>query len=99
MAKRREQPANGLGYAGKPNVREATRKGGKDTTAVGQLYQRKTYVVERDQVDRIHAVAKENGIGINELVRWILGEALDAIDAGAWELPIEEVTVRRLVTE
>lgn len=99
MPRSRQRQANGLTYAGKPNVREATRKGGKDTTLIGDLYQRKTYVVERDQVDRIKALASENGIGINELVRWILGQSLQALDSGEWELPIEEVTIHRLASE
>ena len=99
MARRMGEPADGLDYPGKRQVRRSTRRGGRDATAVGERYQRKTYVLERDQVDRIKVLAQGQGIGINALTRWLLTHALDAIESGEWELPIEEVTVKRLVSD
>jgi len=94
----RRQPGDGLSYPGMRNVRKSTRPGGKDSSAVGR-YRRKTYVLEPGQIARVKALADDKGVGINALARWLLGRALDAVDNGAWELPIEDVTVKRLAIE
>lgn len=96
MPKPRTPPASGLDYAGKGELRRATRKGGKDSVAVGERMQRKTYVLDSTQVEHLAAYARANGIGINELVRWVLHRGLDALEGGEWELPIETVEIKRI---
>lgn len=43
---------------------------------------RKTYLLRQAQVDLINAQAKENGLGINAYVRYLLSYILEEIDAG-----------------
>ena len=98
MAKDKEAPRNGLAYAGKGTYRRATRPGGKDSTRVGQDYQRKTYVVDSSTVERIANYAKARGVGVGELVRWMLAEGMNALESGAWELPTETVERVRIAS-
>jgi hypothetical protein len=53
-------------------------------------YQRKTYLVSPELVQRVKATAQHYKVGQNELVRFLLGRALDQLDAGELELPLEE---------
>jgi len=98
MAKTKGEPQNGLDYAGKGAYRRATRPGGKDSARVGQSYQRKTYVVDAATVNRVADYAKARGVGLNELVRWILAQGIDALESGAWELPTETVQRVRIAS-
>ena len=99
MPRTQREPADGLFYPGKGDIRRATRPGGRDTAAVGDRLLRKTYVLDRDQVERIAGYARTRGVGINELVRWLLAAGLDALEAGTWELPIETVEVKHIAAE
>jgi len=96
MPKRARVPSSGLDYPGKRDIRQSTRPGGRDTTAVGEHFQRKTYVLERDQVTRLKEMAASYHVGINELARWLLTQAMDRVDDGEWELPLESEQVWHL---
>lgn len=49
--------------------------------------QRKTYLLTPDLVDRIAGLADQERVGINELVRWLLREALAQVDDGDLTIP------------
>jgi hypothetical protein len=49
--------------------------------------QRKTYLLTPELVDRIAELAEQERVGINELVRWLLREALAQIDDGDLTIP------------
>jgi hypothetical protein len=53
-------------------------------------YQRKTYLIAPEMVDRVKATAEQYRVGQNELVRFLLGYSLDQLDQGKLELPLEE---------
>jgi len=52
-------------------------------------YKRKTYLITPAMITRVKATAKEHRVGQNELVRFLLGYALDQLNAGNLELPLE----------
>jgi hypothetical protein len=64
-------------------------------------YTRKTYRVTQETHEKLKAIAKDRGIPLNDLVRWVLRQFLKAYASGEVKLPIEEyvVTVSRLATE
>ncbi|MDT8306455.1 MAG: hypothetical protein RRC07_11005 [Anaerolineae bacterium] len=49
--------------------------------------QRKTYLLTPDLVDHIAELAEQERVGINELVRWLLREALAQIESGDLVIP------------
>ncbi len=61
-------------------------------------YERRTYRIREGTHERLKDIAAENGIGLNDLVRWILDQFLSGHDSGDIKLPIEEyvVTTSRL---
>lgn len=59
-------------------------------------YQRKTYLVEPETVQRIAQLAEREDIPLNDLVRFLLGYALDEIESGRVPLPVRIVEQRRL---
>jgi hypothetical protein len=61
-------------------------------------YKRATFRITDDIHSGLKDVAKERGVGLNDLVRWVLGDFLERYEDGGVELPIEEyvVTVSRL---
>ena len=54
-------------------------------------YVRKTYLLKPDMVEQIKRTAEENGVQVNELVRFLLGHVLAEFEAGKIELPLETV--------
>ena len=50
---------------------------------------RKTYLLTQDLIERIATLADEERVGINELVRFLLTEAVIAIENGDMEIPTE----------
>jgi hypothetical protein len=54
-------------------------------------YQRKTYLLKPDQVERIKTIAEDNGVQVNELVRFLLEHVLGEFEAGKITLPLETV--------
>lgn len=50
---------------------------------------RKTYLLTQDLIERIATLAEEERVGINELVRFLLTEAVIAIENGDMEIPTE----------
>lgn len=96
MAKRRQQLEASLESGAPPTGwRDKFQVGGgkKDTE-----YQRKTYLLEPEMVLRVAALAQREAVPINDLVRFLLGYALDEVESGGIELPVKVVTVsqRRL---
>lgn len=49
---------------------------------------RKTYLVTNELKDRIETLARENNVGSNELVRFLLTAAVDRVESGEIELPV-----------
>ena len=58
-------------------------------------YARHTYRVREGTHERLKDIAAENGIGLNDLVRWVFDRFLDGHDSGDIKLPIEEYVVTR----
>lgn len=54
-----------------------------------ETYKRKTYLVTPELVKRVKETAKREQVGQNELLRYLLTWALDELDAGRHEIPIE----------
>ena len=59
-------------------------------------YKRKTYLLTEELINRIEELADRERLQLNELVRWLLTDALDRIDAGETELPTQTVERRTL---
>ncbi len=51
------------------------------------LLRRKTYLLTPDLIDQIQALADRERVGINELVRYLLGMALEQVDTGRLNVP------------
>lgn len=58
-------------------------------------YQRKTYLLEPEMVQRIARLAQDEDVPINDLVRFLLTHALDEVESGRVELPVRVVTVAK----
>ena len=56
-------------------------------------YARRTYRIVEAHHDRLKAIAAENGVGLNDMVRWIFERFIEAYDEGRIELPVEEYVV------
>lgn len=50
-------------------------------------YKRKTYLVAPEMIERIEAVADQERVGINQLVRYMLDLALTQIETGEHSIP------------
>jgi hypothetical protein len=50
-------------------------------------YKRKTYLISPEMIAHIEEVADQERVGINELVRFLLGTALDMVEDGQLEIP------------
>lgn len=67
----------------------------RDTAKAGEFV-RKTYLLTPDMVQRVEALAKQERVGINELVRYLLDAALTKIEAGDVSLekkPVQQYTL------
>lgn len=60
-----------------------------------QKYARRTYRVRDWMHEKLKAIAAEEGVGLNDLVRYILSTFIQEYEAGEVELPIEEYVVTR----
>lgn len=54
-----------------------------------ESYTRKTYLVTPALIERVRDTAEREQVGQNELLRYLLTWALDQLDQGSHELPIE----------
>ncbi len=59
-------------------------------------YVRKTYLLTSDLIARVEALAEAEHVGLNELVRWLLNDALTRVEMGETELPTKPVQRRTL---
>jgi hypothetical protein len=59
-------------------------------------YKRKTYLIPPEMIAHIEEVADQERVGINELVRFLLGTALDMVEDGQLEIPTRPA--RRRIT-
>lgn len=60
--------------------------------------QRKTYLLTPELVDHVAALAEEERVGINELVRFLLRSSLDLVESGELEIPTRPAK-RQIVRE
>ena len=51
---------------------------------------RKTYLLTNEIINRIQLMAKEYGVGQNELVRHLLDYGLTHVDEGVHQLPVQQ---------
>lgn len=59
-------------------------------------FNRKTYLITPELEDRIKALAEQERVGQNELVRYLLTYSLDKIASGEHELPTQPVQQQTL---
>jgi hypothetical protein len=57
---------------------------------------RKTYLLTNELIDRINALAEDKRVGINELVRFLLANAVAQVESGDLEIPTEAVPEYRI---
>ena len=67
----------------------------KDTASAGQ-FRRKTYLMTDELIERIKEQAQRQGVGINEMHRYLVTVALDAIDSGQHKIAIQVEQKRTL---
>jgi predicted HicB family RNase H-like nuclease len=60
-----------------------------------QKYARHTYRIPDGLHDKLRAIAEQEGVGLNDLVRYVFQTFARQYDAGEIELPIEEYVVTR----
>jgi predicted HicB family RNase H-like nuclease len=60
-----------------------------------QKYARHTYRLPDGLHDKLRAIAEQEGVGLNDLVRYVFQTFTRQYDAGEIELPIEEYVVTR----
>jgi hypothetical protein len=58
-------------------------------------YQRKTYLLDPEMVAEIASLAKREEVPINDLVRFLLGLALQEVASGEVTLPVRVITVEK----
>ena len=58
-------------------------------------YARHTYRVADSLHEDLKRIAKETGVGVNDLVRYVFQSFVQQYDAGEIELPVEEYVVTR----
>jgi hypothetical protein len=63
-----------------------------------ESYQRKTYLIAPDTIKRIAKLAKQERVGVNELVRYLIDFALDEIESGRHKIPTQAEEYRRIVS-
>jgi hypothetical protein len=54
-------------------------------------YRRKTYLMTDELIRRIETQAKRKGVGVNEMNRYLLTLALDMVESGKHEIPVQTV--------
>ena len=57
---------------------------------------RKTYLLTPELIARVEALADTENVGLNELVRWLLDDALRRVETGETALPTKPVERRTL---
>ena len=60
-----------------------------------EKYARHTYRVSDDLHDTLKAIAKSEGVGLNDLVRYVFQTFVRRYQAGEIQLPVEEYVVTR----
>ncbi len=56
-------------------------------------YERHTYRVTEKVHARLKEIAKDEGVGLNDLTRWILDQFIKGYESGMIILPVEEYVV------
>lgn len=70
-----------------------------DTETSEPNYKRKTYLLSPELIEAIANTAQEEGMQINELVRFLLSYSLQAVQEGEVELPGKVVLVKQRIIE
>lgn len=101
MARRKQDLAGKIGTGTNPNARPGWRdaiSGGQQPEARRPAFMqpepepankltRKTYLLYKGMIEEIETLADQEHVGINELVRFLLGSALDQVYAGKLVIP------------
>ncbi len=67
----------------------------KTTPPYDQKYARHTYRIADRLHEQIKTIAQQEGVGLNDLVRYILQNFVQDYEAGKVKLPVEEYVVTR----
>jgi len=60
-----------------------------------QKYIRRTYRIREWMHDKLKAIAEQEGVGLNDLVRYVFQTFIEQYEAGEIDLPVEEYVVTR----
>lgn len=63
----------------------------KDERKATLRYRRKTYLMTDELIRRIETQARQAGVGVNEMNRYLLTMALDLVESGKHEIPVQTV--------
>lgn len=79
-------------------TREQARKatGQKEPSSKAGKYHRKSYLLTKEQIDLIKETADEEGLALNEFVRWAVMYVVNGVRDGSIEIPIVEEKKRRI---
>ena len=99
MASKKQQTAEALNPKGWQNQLGDAPKNKPPSAQSDQdksKLKRKTYLFTDDLITRIEDTAKTHGVGVNELVRYLVTHTLNELDAGTHKLPVRVVTTYTL---
>lgn len=101
MARRKRELADKLGSGtAVPGWRDVVGSSGSDADAAppgADAMKRKTYLLTEGLIGRVETLARNERVGINELVRYLLQFALDEVESGRHALPTETEERKRIV--
>lgn len=71
------------------SVRATPKAPEPEPESIGEKLQRKTFLVTPALIARINRVSKQQSVGQNELVRYLLEWSLDQVESGAHTIPLK----------
>lgn len=95
MATKKQQTADALAPKGWTNQIGVTAPAKPVEEDKGAL-KRKTYLLSDELIKRLDDTAKDHGVGVSELLRYLVTHALDEVDSGTHKLPVKVVTTYTL---
>lgn len=66
-------------------------------TTSADILVRKTFLLTADLVTKLHGLAKSENVGVNELVRYLLGTTIEQVNSGQLKVPTKP-SKRRIIT-
>lgn len=97
MATKKQQTADALlpkakGWETQLGVNPPAKPAEEDKGAL----KRKTYLLSDELIKRLDDTAKAHGVGVSELLRYLITHSLNQVDNGTHKLPVKVVTTYTL---